>query len=48
MEDVRRRYGSYPEEKWDSNLALKRHFEDKMGKDISVVIDKDSFNIGQI
>ena len=43
MEDVRRRYGSYPQEKWNSNLALKKHFEDKMGKDIYVVVEKDSF-----
>lgn len=43
MEDVRRRYGSYPQEKWNSNLALKKHFEDKMRKDIYVVVDKDNF-----
>lgn len=43
MEDVRRRYGSYPQKKWNSNLALKKHFEDKMGKDIYVVVDKDNF-----
>ena len=43
MKDVRRRYGSFPQEKWDSNLALKKHFEDKMGKDIYVVVEKDSF-----
>ncbi len=34
MGDVRKRYGSYPQEKWDKNLKLKKHFEDKMGKDI--------------
>ncbi len=27
MEDVKRRYGSYPQTKWDSNLALKAYFE---------------------
>ena len=43
MEDVRQRYGSFPQEKWNSNLALKKHFEDKMGKDIYVVVDKDNF-----
>ena len=43
MEDVRRRYGSYPQEKWNSNLALKKHFEDIMGKDIYAVVDKDNF-----
>lgn len=40
MEDVRRRYGSYPKEKWDKNLKLKKHFEEKMGKDIYVVTGK--------
>ncbi|MBE6754492.1 MAG: HD domain-containing protein [Ruminococcaceae bacterium] len=29
MADVKMRYGSYPQEKWDTNLALKRYFEDK-------------------
>lgn len=43
MEDVRRRYGTYPQEKWDSNLALKRYFEEKMGKDIYKVVERDRF-----
>ncbi|MDE6015783.1 MAG: HD domain-containing protein [Acetatifactor sp.] len=43
MEDVKRRYGSYPQNKWDGNLKLKEHFEEKMGRDIYVVVDKDSF-----
>ena len=43
MADVKRRYGSYPQDKWDSNLALKRWFEKKMGKDIYTVVDKDNF-----
>ena len=34
MEDVRKRYGSYPKAKWDSNLRLKEHFERKIGKDV--------------
>lgn len=45
MEDVRRRYGSYPQEKWDSNLALKKYFEERAGKDIYTVVDKDSFKL---
>ena len=45
MEDVRRRYGSYPQEKWNRNLALKKYFEEKMGKDIYVVVDKDNFRL---
>ena len=43
MGDVKRRYGSYPQAKWDSNLALKAHFEEKTGQDIYVVTKKDSF-----
>lgn len=43
MGDVKRRYGSYSQAKWDSNLALKAHFEEKMGKDIYIVTEKDSF-----
>ena len=45
MEDVRRRYGSYPQEKWDSNLALKKYFEERTGKDIYAVVDKDNFKL---
>lgn len=43
MEDVKRRYGAYPCEKWEANLALKRRFEDKMREDIYQVVEKDSF-----
>lgn len=34
MADVARRYGSYPQEKWDKNMALKDYFSAKAGKDI--------------
>lgn len=47
MGDVKRRYGSYPKEKWNCNLALKKHFEEKTGKDIYVVVDKDHFRLLQ-
>ncbi len=40
MNDVKRRYGFYPQEKWDNNLKLKRYFEEKMGKDIYSVVGK--------
>lgn len=43
MADVRRRYGSYPQSKWDSNLALKGYFEEKAGADIYTVVEKDLF-----
>ena len=39
MEDVKHRYGFYPKEKWNSNLDLKKYFEEKVGKDIYAVID---------
>ena len=45
MEYVNRRYGSFPQEKWDRNLELKRYFEEKTGKDIYVVVDKEGFNL---
>lgn len=43
MNDVKKRYGSYPQEKWDANLKLKRHFEEKMRKDIYSVVEKSTF-----
>jgi len=43
MEDVKRRYGSFPQAKWDSNLALKKHFEEKMGQDVYTVVEKERF-----
>lgn len=47
MGDVKRRYGSYPRSKWNSNLALKKYFEEKMGQDIYLVVEKDSYKPGQ-
>ena len=43
MEDVKQRYGSYPKEKWDRNIELKKHFENKSGKNIYELVEKDSF-----
>jgi hypothetical protein len=43
MEDVKRRYGSYSQEKWDINLSLKDYFESKIGASIYDVGDKDTF-----
>lgn len=45
MLDVKNRYGSYPQAKWDSNIGLKKHFEEKTGKDIYVIVDKDGFRL---
>ncbi len=38
MNDIRRRYGFYPQSKWDKNIALKRYFEEKTGKDIYSIV----------
>lgn len=38
MADVKRRYGKYPQEKWDKNIELKKYFEDKTGKDIYEIV----------
>ena len=43
MNDVKRRYGNFPQEKWDSNIKLKEYFEDRMGKDVYEVADKEHF-----
>ncbi len=44
MEDVKRRYGFYPKEKWNSNMALKKYFEQKIGKDIHEVVESDTYS----
>lgn len=45
MEDVRRRYGAYPQMKWDANLALLRRFEQACGgQSIYDVVDKAHFH----
>lgn len=38
MNDVKKRYGGYPQEKWDRNVELRRYFEGKMGKGLYEVI----------
>ena len=43
MEDVKQRYGSYPKDKWDRNIELKKHFENKSEKNIYELVEKDSF-----
>ena len=44
MNDVKRCYGSYPQDKWDNNLALKAHFEQLAGRSIYEVVEKDRFD----
>lgn len=43
MGDVKRRYGAYPREKWDANIALKECFEKKTGNDIYELTEKDTY-----
>ena len=45
MSDVKRRYGYYPQEKWDANIRLKRYFEEKTGKDIYYVVEKETYRL---
>lgn len=40
MADVKRRYGAYPQDKWDKNLELKAYFEQKMQQDIYRVVGR--------
>jgi HD superfamily phosphohydrolase YqeK len=44
MDDVRIRYGFYPQAKWDSNLSLKDYFEEKTGRDIYELVGKESYS----
>lgn len=34
MGDVKRRYGGYPQKKWDKNMSLHLYFEEKSGRDL--------------
>ena len=43
MNDVKQRYGSYPKDKWDSNIKLKKHFEEKCRNNIYDVVQKETF-----
>lgn len=43
MSDVKRRYGSYPQEKWDSNIRIKEYFEGRAGKNIYDIVEKGTY-----
>ena len=43
MEDVKRRYGAYPQEKWDTNIKLKEYFEMKTGRNIYDIVEKETY-----
>lgn len=38
MADVKRRYGFYRQDKWDTNMWLKWYFEEKAGKNIYEIV----------
>ena len=42
MLDVKRRYGHYPQEKWDNNFWLRSYFEAKAGKDIYEIVKNEA------
>ena len=43
MEDVKKRYGAYPQEKWDTNIRLKEYIEKKIGKDIYDAVEQELY-----
>lgn len=45
MNDVKKRYGCYPQEKWDFNIKLKEYFEQKTGKNIYQIIEKETYSL---
>ncbi len=44
MADVKKRYGSYPQDKWDKNIELKQYFENKTNKNIYDIVKGFSIN----
>lgn len=48
MNDIKKRYGFYPQDKWNSNMNLKQYFEGKMNKDIYLICEKDTFAPGDL
>ncbi len=43
MMDVKKRYGSYPQSKWDFNMYLKEYFEKKASGKIYEIVEKDIY-----
>lgn len=43
MDDVKKRYGFYPKNKWNTNIRLMNYFEKKANKNIYVVCEKDTY-----
>lgn len=45
MQDVKKRYGFYPQAKWDKNVTLLKHFENLTQKNIYLVVGKERFHL---
>ena len=45
MNDVKERYGFYPQSKWHSNMQLKVYFEEKIQRSIYDVVGKETFRL---
>ncbi len=45
MNDVKSRYGSYAQDKWDYNIYSKSYFEERMGKNLYEVVGQKTFHI---
>lgn len=45
MQDVKKRYGFYPQAKWDKNVDLLKYFENLAKKNIYLVVDKERFHL---
>ena len=43
MLDVKKRYGCYPQAKWNSNIYLKDYFENKANENIYEIVKKDTY-----
>lgn len=43
MGDVKRRYASYPQVKWDMNLKPKEYFKEKAGEDLDLLVGKGTY-----
>lgn len=39
MSDVKRRYGAFPQDKWDKNFELKSYFDAMVGRDIYLLLE---------
>mgnify|MGYP007124250072 FL=1 len=48
MNDVKKRYDFYPQDKWNSNMNLKQYFEGKTNKDIYLICEKGAFAPGDL